>query len=296
MPPAIKATVIPTGGAVRLDMPAYLAPPSGVTNMLLTRAVSGSTGLGAFTTLYSGKAQPVWIDIGDNLPGPLQAASGYVYQLTDSTGTSQVGPVLPAPSLVPMGDPLSKMLLKLLQAGIDNIPLARGYAPVQITTKMPTGGLTPGPYIVLNLDLTQQSETGIGQDVINPDAGNIWTIWVNAKRMWRLTILSQDVEERDFYKDAFISIYQVILATVFTPVGLGVTRDIQAATYTVSMEEGGRGPSFYGADLMLMADGVLNTTVVTGYGLIEYISVAVEGVGATNSDNLEFEFTIPVSA
>ena len=277
MPPVIEATVIPTGGAVRLDMPGYTAIGSEtISFMSLSRAVSGATGIGPFTLLFSGAPQPVYLDVGDCLPGPLTVSGQYVYQLTDPTGTSQIGPVVPGPSLLPQSDPLTNILIRLLQAGISNVTAPAGFNIPQITTKMPVGGLQALPFIVINLDLIQQSEVGIGQDIVNPSAGNGWTIWVNAKRVWRVSILAQSVEERDFYRDTLISIYQVILATVFDQIGVGVTRDIQAASGTDANEWEGRVPGFYYADIMFTADGVLNTTIVTGYGLTESLKATIK--------------------
>lgn len=293
--PAFSAQVIPCGGAIRLDMPAYLLPASGVTAMMLSRAVSGSAGLGAFTTLYSGAPQPVYIDVGDSSPVPLFAASGYVYQLADNTGTAQLGPVYPTPSLVPQADPLSALLIRLLQAGVNNLALPSGFVAPQITTKMPQGGLAALPFIIVNLDLGQQSATGIGQDIPNPNTGNVWTIWVNAKRVWRISIFCQNSEECDYFTSALISIWQVILATVFDQIGVGLTRDIQFSSGTDVDERKGYSPGFYYADIMFTADGVLNTTVITGYGKIEHITASIEGVGDTNAATPGFEVEVPVA-
>lgn len=294
--PSVTLTPIPTGGAVALSMDDYFQPAtvltaSGVTSMTLARATSGVTGLSSFTTLYSGAPQPRYIDVGDCLPGPLIAGSGYVYQVTDGRGTTQVGPVYPAPSLVVMADPLNNMLIRLIQAGINNLTLPGGIKPLQVTTKMPQGGLAALPFIVVNLDAGQQSDTGIGQDVpnVNSATGNDWTIWVNAKRMWRISVLSHDVEERDFYRDAIISIYQVIIATVWNLIGVDKTHDIQFTSGPDANEWEGRIPGFYFADIMVTADGVLNTTVITGYGTIEMIT-------ATNTADPKFEATVPLTA
>ena len=297
MPPTVNLTPIPTGGAVRLDMPDYLVPPSGVTNMVLSRAVSGATGLGTFTQLYSGAPQPLYFDLGDSLPGPLSPATAYVYQVADSTGTTQIGPVVPAPSLQPQADPLTQMFLRLLQAGISNLTLPPGFGTApQVTTKMPQGGLQALPLIVVNLDLIQQSEIGIGTNVVNPNAGNQWTIWVNATRVWRVSVLSQDVEERDFYRDALISIWQVLLATVFDQLAESVTRDVQAASGTESSEWVGQTPGFYYADIMMHFDGVLNTTIITGYGLIEKFAVTVEAEGPGEIGVPIIAIDVPASA
>ena len=280
--PEVEATVIPTGGAIRLDMPGYLTPPSGVTAYTLSRAVSGSSGLGSFTQLYSGAPQPVYLDVGDMLPQPLDMATGYVYQVADATGTTQIGPITPAPSLLYTEDPLTQILIRLIQAGVNGQQPPAGYGaapyntPPQVTTRMPQGGLAAMPFIVLNLDLIQQTQTGIGQDVPSVSPGNEWTIWVNAKRMWRISVMCANASARDYYRDLLLNVFQVIKPTVFAFIGLDVTSEIQAASGTDADEWEGKVPGFYYADIMLTLNGVLNTTILTGYGTFQGISASAD--------------------
>jgi hypothetical protein len=298
--PQFSATPVPVGGVILLNFPGYLMPASGVAPMMLSRAVSGVSGIGAYTTIFSGTLGPVYVDVGFDNPIsgaaalPLVPSSGYVYSLTDATGTAMLGPVYPVGVVVPPNDPLTALLIRLLQAGVNNLALPPGYGPIQITGKMPQNGLQALPLIVVNLDLLEQEETGIGQDVPKAESNNIWSIWINAKRTWRVSILSQDAEERDFYRTAIISLWQVLLATVFDQIGLNTTRKIIAASGTMAGDSEGKSPGFYYSDIMLTADGVLNTNVITNYGLIETITATISGVGATNSSVASFTVEVSV--
>lgn len=273
MPPTVNLTVIPTGGAVRIDLPDYLEQLNGVTDMVLSRAVSGSTGLGAFTMLYSGAVKPIWIDAGDALPEPLDMATSYVWRVADSTGTSQVGPLMPVSSVAPQPDDFTALFIRLMQATVNGLTLPVGWARPQVTTKMPQGGWAAMPFIVVNLDLFQQTDTGIGQGVINPDKNNIWDIWIDAKRVWRVSILCQDAEERDFFRLALVAAFQTILPTVFAPIGMDVRHSIQASSGTDVSEAEGKAPGFYYCDIMMEVDGSFNVAIVTGYGVIPGFAV-----------------------
>lgn len=286
MPPTVNLTVIPTGGAVRLDMPGYVQSPGAsgnITSMTLSRAVSGATGVSAWTTLYSGEPLPVWVDAGDNMPAPLDGSTPYVWQVADATGTTRIGPVVPAPSLTFEQDGLSQLLIRLLQAGVNNLTLPPGVQPVQVTTSMPVGGWQAMPFITVNQDLIQQTDVGIGQDVPNPDESNAWTIWMNCKRIWRVSILSAAAEERDFYRDSLLAIYQVLLATVFAPIGQNVTHTVQAASGNSVDEQEGKSPGFCFSDVIMELNGVFNTHVITGYGIIEKFSVTVTPTGGSGT-------------
>lgn len=287
--PKVEMSVVPIGGAVMMKLPEYLTPPSGVTFMAISRAVSGASGLSAFSTIYSGSPMPAYVDPGDGLPAPLSALNGgYVWNVTDDRGTTQVGPVVPASSLVPSPDYLSNLLIRLLQGGINNlvypanIPAPIG-GPIQVTTQMPQGGWQAMPFIVVNLDLIQQMEVGIGEDVNLPGPlpVNQWTLWSNAKRIWRVSVFSQDAGERDFYRDSLLSIFRVLKATVFAPLGLDVSHSYQAVSGTDAKEWEGHTPGFYYADLMLEIDGVFNTTILSTYGIIREIDVNIVVVPST---------------
>lgn len=277
--PPVNLSVIPTGGAVLMQFygaeTGHYAPPSGATQMVISRAVSGVAGT---TTLYSGGLLASWVDAGDGPSfsnAPLSSGLAYLWTVTDNGGATQIGPATPASSITTQPDALTQLLIRLLQGGINSLVLPPGIAPTNVTTQMPQGGWQAMPFIVVNLDLIQQSETQIGEDVVNPNPGNDWSLWVNAKRIWRVSVMSTDAEERDFYRDSLLSIFRVLKATVFSPIGYNVTHSFQAASYTSATERDGHTPGFYGADLMLEIDGEFNTAVLTNYGLINEITVGV---------------------
>lgn len=280
--PRVNLSVIPTGGSVLLDLPDYLSPPSGVTNITIARAVSGVSGLSSFSTIYSGEPVLTWIDAGDLLPSPLLSGSAYVWDVSDVRGTTRVGPVYPASTVLPAIDGLTELIIRLLQGGVNNLTLPAGIDTVQVTTQMPQGGWQALPFIVVNLDLIQQTETQIGQDVQNPNPSNLWNIVVYAKRIWRITVLSRNAKERDYYRDSLIAMFQVLLATVFVPLGLEVHHTFQAASGTSSSEYEGKTPGFYYADLMLEVDGTYDVGVMTAFQRILSIqTTAVLLDGAT---------------
>lgn len=278
---------VPTGGAVRMKFPGYLQSSSGITFMALARAVSGVSGLSAFTPFYSGAPLVSYVDVGDGTAGPLDPATAYVWQVTDDTGSIQLGPLTPAGQLDSAPDQLTNLLIWLLQGALNSLTLPPGFPapgngqPVKVTTQMPANGLQAMPFIVVNLDLIQQSEVALGEDA-NFSPTNEWTLFVNAKRMWRVTVVCQSAMERDFYRDNLLIIFRVLKATVFGPIGYGVTHSFQANSYTDAKEWEGMVPGFYGADLMLELDGVFNTTVLTNYAVIQAITV-----NATIDPNIE---------
>ena len=285
-------TVVPTGGAVMLQMPGYLVPPSGVTSMVISRAVSGVSGIGVWTQIYSGAPQPFYVDAGDSLPAPLTANSAYVWQVADSTGVTMTDSVLPSSSIISTPDYLTNLLIRLLQGGIDNLTLPTGIKKTQITTQMPQGGWQALPFVVVNLDLIQQTEVQIGEDVVNLVPGNDWTIWSNAKRIWRVSVFSKDVQERDFYRDSLLTIFRVLRAVVFAPIGMNVTHSFQASSGTDAKEWEGHTPGFYFADLMMELDGLFSATVLTNYGNIA--SFDINTVVIPNTGTIELDpFNLP---
>lgn len=271
--PTVAVSGVGVGGAVIFDLPDYLQPPSGVTFMAMSRAVSGVSGLGAFTTFYSGMPLPKYVDAGDGTPAPLFSGSAYVWNVTDDRGTTQVGPIQPLSMVTSAPDYFTNLLIRLLQGSLNCLTLPNGIKPVQITTKMPQQGLGALPFIVVNLDLIQQTEVEIGKDTPFSNNNNILTLFSNAKRIWRVSVFSADAQERDYYRDTLLMNFQVLRMTVFTVLGYDVSHSFQAASGTDSKEWDGHSPGFYYADLMLELDGVFLTAITTNFGVIDEIDV-----------------------
>lgn len=267
-------SLIPTGGAVLISLPGYFQPPSGITFMALSRAVSGASGVGAFTTFYSGAPDPVYVDAGDGLPAPLSSGSVYVWNVTDNTGTIQLGPVRPVSGITSKPDYLTNLLIRLLQGAFNNVQLPVGVNKPVVTTQMPQQGYAALPFVVVNLELIQQSEVQIGEDVPNPNPYPEWVLWSNAKRHWRVSVFCADAQERDWIRDSILGFFRVIKATVFTPLGYNVSHSFQAMSGTDAKEWEGHTPGFYYADLLLEIDGVFNTITLTNYDLIQNIDLS----------------------
>jgi hypothetical protein len=270
--PVVNATPIATGGAIRLDMPEYVYPPAGVTDMVISTATSGTIGLSPWLQIYSGATYPVWLDVGDLRPLPLDPATLYVYQVSDSRGTTQTDPVMPSWTCTPTPDQLTALMVRLIQGAVNAMPLLPGMQKTQVTTRMPMNGWQAMPFIIVSPELVQQTEVQIGEDVPTPDQHNNWTMFALVNRVWRITIMSVNDEERDFYRERLLVAFRVFKAQAFAPLGYDVTHRFQAVSYTDSHEWEGHVPGFYAADLMYELEGVFPVVVLTNYGLIETIS------------------------
>ena len=276
--PVAYTVAVPSGGAVRIDMPNYaLATASGISSMMLERSVSGTS---TWTTLYSGSPVPVWIDCGDNLPGPLSSGSTYLYRLTDTGGTVTTSGVTPANTMIATPDTLTVLLIRLLQGGINNLAVPTVFAPAaQITTQMPQGGFSALPFVVVNLDLLQQAYTQVGRDSFTPDQSNTWTITSMASRTWRISVMGRSAAERDYYRDTILVLLQVVVATVFSYIGQTVENRFQAASGTDAREWEGKNPGFYYSDIIFEVTGAFNAKVTTALG---YVTTANTGTTIGN--------------
>lgn len=167
---------------------------------------------------------------------------------------------------------MNSVMIRLLQAALNSLVLPAGIQPAVVMTRMPAGGWPALPFVNVNLEFIQQTETAIGEDVENPTPDNIWTLFGMAKRTWRVTITAPDAEERDFYRDTLLAVLRILDATVFSEIGLNNTHSLQAVSYPVAKERDGRIPGFYCADIILDTDSTFSTSVRTGYPVILGIS------------------------
>ena len=285
----VNLAAIPTGGACTLAMTDYASTnASGV--MVISRAVSGVAGLSTFTQLYSGAPLAYYVDPGEYSPGPLIAASGYVYAVTDLNGTTQVGPVYPAQTIPIKPDGMTSLFVWLLQGSIANLTYPAGIAPPpsKVTTEMPKRGFPPLPFIVVNLDLLAQRFTQIGQDVPNPNIENQWVQPIFVDWRWRVTVLGNNSRERDFFRDAVITTWTSLQSSVFANIGMNTTHDFMANSWQIADFAKQSDPGFYGADVMCHLTGVFNAMTLTNFPFIEQID------GTIISDVDEVTTTIQV--
>lgn len=274
--PQLTAAIVPIGGVILLTMPTYSTPAAIAAAGTTTLQRQAGGGSNPWVTLYTGPPLAVWVDPGDYLPSSLRPATSYMYQLTDANGTAVAGPLLPVATVSPAEDTLTQLVIRLLQAGVNNLTLPTGIGSVQVTTQMPLGGWQALPFIVVNLDLLQQQDTNIGEDFENPNVNNKWTIATFAKYIWRVSILSRSATERDYYRNSIIMLLRVLKATVFSQIGSNMRHDIQAASGVDVNEWEGKSPGFYYADVMFTVEGSLDAIVTTNYGLIENFAVSTQ--------------------
>lgn len=285
MSASIIPTAIPTGGAISL---AISGAVSGVFS--LSRAVSGQS----FSVISSGTTLTplqLWIDAGDGLPEPLEPNLLYNYQYTDGAGTVTTGFVQPSASLQITPDPISQLLIRLLQGAINSLPFPTGIQPAQVTQAMPVGGDLKLPLVVVNLDLFQQDAVPIGQPFgeTNPTTGAT-TITGFCKRIYQISALATDVITRNFYRDNLAGIFEALLGPVLIPLGLDATHRWQGSSYQVASDRLSKAPGFFGVDFMLEFTGTFNVAINTAYGLIESFNVTIvetsQGGGTSVTDTV----------
>jgi len=274
MTPTIDVQSTYTGGAIIIS-----AVSTGA--YTLSRSVSG----GPFMQIGSGTDLAVFLDVGENLPGPLDPTLPYAYQLTDINGTVTSTPVTPASNVTLEIEPLMMVIQRLLQGAINGMVAAGTLppgikAPDKVLLAMPIGGLPSFPIITINLDLLQQEEVPIGQSFLRTDSAGDYILHGFAKRIYTISVLCADAITRDFYREAIVRWWLLFAATVFNQIGQNITHRYQVASGQVAKDE--KAPGFYYADMMVQINGTLNAKVSPGFGLIETIDITTNNQGETD--------------
>lgn len=291
MPEFNSIQVVPTGGVVALT---FTTAASSAGNISLTRAISGASGA---VTLYSGAplndngVDQIFIDVGDNPPGPplpLNPNTLYVYTLTDPNGSVQSGGIQPNSMMVLLPDGTTDLIMRTLQAAI-NANYTQGPSGVGRATvlhAMPLAQLQPMPFVVVFLELLQQGQQFIGDDNANEfSQPNYWVQGEFARRVYRISILSINPIELDFYRDLIISTFKVMHTYVFPLIGQDMEHSYQSAAYQETGDNLGKSPGFYGCDISLELTGTFNLQINVSTGLINTITTdaitTFSGAGAT---------------
>ena len=268
------------------EVTAYSLPSGGVISLAISGAVSGSATLEravsgqAFVTISSGSALQLFLDAGELLPAPLDPTLFYQYRYTDSNGVTVTPFIQPASCLTVQPEPIIEILLRIIQGAINSLTLPTGIKRAEVTQAMPLGGSIPIPLVVINNDLTQQAAIPIGQSVSalntlqDDDAPNSgFTITGFARRIYRVSVLSQNAPERNFYSDLLSGVFETIYTNVLQPLGIDVMHSWQVSRGQVAVDRMGKLPGFYYADAVWTFEGTLNVLITPDYGLISKISV-----------------------
>lgn len=252
---------------------------------LTTTRVIGSGAAQVIDVQPEPGVQSIIIDPGVGLPGPLPSDQGTItYTLQDSVSTLAIPPLSLLVELDATPDWIDEMVLRVLQAGVDNLNLPNGYKPAAVMQEMPKTGTPELPFIFYTPVTVEQSQTQIGQDVpitLLTPGRQLATVSVQAKRTWHLGILSLTAGERDYYRDTCLAIFQAMLGSVFLPLGLDIHHSFRAQSSQSAFRD--FSPGMYQCDILYTVDGVFNTAIVPSYGLINAVSGSIGSPGVSGA-------------
>ena len=253
---SISGFVAPTGGVCVLQVSGIAGGPV---------VYSRSFGSGAYQVIATDpnprSSYDVFIDPGELLQGPLPSNLGaYNYMVSDSISTGYVTGLTPYTSLSVTPDFATVLVERSLEAGVAGLILPRGYQRPQVLHEMPKAGTQAIPYILVNQITMQQSHTQIGQSVpaTLPGPGGVQnqTLSVTAKRSWRIEVFVRTSAEREFYRDAVLSIFASMLASTFRPLGWDMSHSF--IVHADQMVGKDMDPGFYFADVLYTIEGMYN--------------------------------------
>lgn len=278
MPPTVQTQIAPTGGIIILNIIPSIGVDSTTANVTIQRYTNSAP---TPVTIYDGLYSLIFIDDGELLPSYLDPQYTYYYIVTDSGGSTTTSGIVPLVELTVTPSWFDKILFRMFKAGIDALMPPNQFKKADVLQALPlTWGSEHLPMVVMNLDLQQQEYVQIGRDVYSSET-NTQTITTVMLRRYSISILSQDAQERDYYKDVCIGIAYSIMPS-FIGIGQDLSYDIQVSQTQVTQSEFNLG--FYVAEVMLNMSGMFNLSVTTNYPIIQSISTIVSGTvsGQTN--------------
>jgi len=277
-----KANPFFVGGGVLLDFrPAPIGAEDTGTYTILRAPTTDGTTPGPWTTIaQNADFNIIWIDVGDGIDqngntitGPLPYGS-YIYQITYTIdgvpGTLTLPAVALAKAVKFIPDSMNAILIRVLEGAMKVVTMPEGMQNPSVMNGMPVAGLPPMPMVSVNEEIIQQTVVPIGQQVFDVHDNNLAVASTFAKRMWRISVQSKNVEERDFIRDYIIGLFPIIAKDLFVPLGRNNTHRFQAVSGSTSKAD--EVPGFYYADILYDFDGTFNTTLQSSYGIIEHIT------------------------
>lgn len=272
----VTGQILPTGGVTMLSVSGIAGPP-----LTTSRAI----GAGPFEVI---DIQPepgafcIVVDPGIGLPGPLPSNAGAItYQFQDSASTLAIPALTMSVSLDATPDWLDETVLRVIQAGVANLNLPPGYTnPPTVIQEMPKTGFPELPFIFYTPVALEQSQTQTGQDVpisLLTPGRQLATVSVHAKRTWHVSILAFSAGERDYYRDVCLSIFQVMLGSLFLPLGLDMHHSFRAQSSQNAFRD--MSPGMYQCDILYTVDGMFNTALMPTYGIISAVSGSISSAG-----------------
>lgn len=285
MPVFNKINAIPTGGAIGMSFTTVTGTIS------LSRAVSGSS---TFTTLYNGPnttptgKNQYWLDYGEL--APLNPTTSYVYKVTDTSGNVVSDAIVPSGAVTIDSYNLTDIVIRLMQAGLNNLTTPPGIAKPTVTIAMPMGGFPVLPYVVIFPIMLEQDAQKIGNAVNQTNNYNKWHINELARYNIQVSVLTANPNEMLFFREAVIGIFKTICATVLPDLGQNVSHNYMATATQVVGDFQNKSPGFFEIAVLLEFTGDYSITISTNYGIIEHID---EKLYDYTGDNLLVEIITP---
>jgi len=275
MPLSVSGIPALFGGVVTFQVSGW-ASGAGAT-MTISRTPSGQ----ASALVYSGPPLGYYVDIGDGLPTPLLSGTSYSWNFTDPSGSVNVGPITPVNMMLIELEQLTAILMRSLQAAIDNATLPAGIERATVMHDMPLNGFPAMPFISITLQVEEQEDIGIGQSVpyniVTGTENQMWTTATIARKMWRVSIYSREVNTREFYRQAVLSTFEVMMPTIYTSLGQNVSHRFMVHTGQTVDDQKWQMPGFYYSDILLEITGTFNVNVQFNYPPVTGASVVVTG-------------------
>lgn len=272
--PQIQYTVVPSGGIVSITLTS-----SSATGWQLERfvdqggtLVSGAVlDIGSPTPPVSGTAA-TWmrvLDVGDGTNAPLDSSLSYAYTFTTSVSGVTTPAIAVGSTITIEQDDLTLILVRLFQSGLRSLALPKNFKRPSVFHAMPLAGHPTLPFVTISQVQMHQAQVPVGQDNLTQYLDNNATVTTQAARRYSVAVLTETVEEREFYRDALIGIFNTILGPILDSIGQNSTHDFMVENNQVVSED--RAPGFYYAELMLSFTGTYNVRVTSNYGIIQTI-------------------------
>ena len=243
---------------------------------------------------------PVYIDMGDMAPEPLQSGVGYVYSLSDTVTPIQFTLVLPsAPVIGATYDNLIHMLQRIAEATIQNINFPRSPSgaqdPIkkaQIYIQPPMSENIKYPAIFINQEMLRMEEipvgaTNQGQQIEFGGSTGLY------RRVFSLRVIDTNSVTCNFYHDVLFAMSLSALSDIFGDESLqeSVHFGVQS---TGGIIQGEAQPFFYMNQILLTIKGPLNLVLSpVSIGLTKSINVTINSNGVYPiTNNLVFDVSV----
>lgn len=288
--PQIRYEVVPSGGVISLKLSS-----SSASEWQLERFVNQSGVLVSGTVLdvgspvppISGSAETTMhvLDIGDGTNWPLQQDLSYSYTFTTAVSGVTTDAIAVGSTLTLVQDDLTLVLVRVFQSGLRALALPKNFKNrPDVFHAMPLAGHPRLPFIAISQVQMRQEQVPVGQENLANYISQAATVTAQTSRRYSVAVLAESVEEREFYRDAVIGVFNTILGPLLNSIGQDSSHEFMVENNQVVSED--RAPGFYYSEIMLTFTGSYNVTVTSDYGIIKAIDPDPTAVQDSGSSSL----------